>query len=1133
MGRHPKRILVCILLLFLFTSFLQVVRVSAEDVYTLTIIKVGNGDVTLDPPGGTYSLNDVVQLTANPADGWSFTGWSGDLSGSDNPESVTMDANKTVTVTFTQDEYTLTISYDGSGNGMVTKDPDQETYTYGTVVTLTAVPDGDSEFAGWSGDLTGTELSKDITMDDAKTVVATFNLKEYTLTVNIVGSGSVSKNPDQATYAHGTVVSLDPEPALGWSFAGWSGDLSGSADPESITMDGDKTVTATFTENPPVQYSLTVASAHGSPSPAVGVHLYDSGASVTCDVTSPVIEGSTVWTCTGWTGTGSVVSGSGVTTTFSITQNSTITWNWVSSPVQYSLTVNVVGNGSVTKSPDQATYDYGTVVTLTPQPAVGWSFSGWSGDLSGSANPAAITMDGNKTVTATFTQNQYTLTLNIVGNGSVTKVPNQSTYTYGTVVTLTPVPATGWIFSSWSGDLSGSGVPGSVTINGHKVVTATFIQIEYSLTVTISPPAGGSVSSNKSAPYHYGDIVALTANPTLGYSFTGWSGDGVGSNTTRIVTVTRNMAVVASFTQNQYILTLNTIGSGFITKSPDQSTYTYGTVVTLTPVASLGWTFSGWSGDLSGSGVPESVTMNANKSITANFTQNVYTLNVSVNPPEGGSVTVNPSGGTYLSGTVVTLTPVASSGWVFSGWSGDLSGSGVPGSVIMDGNKSVTAIFVQTGYSLTVNVAPPAGGTVTANKSAPYYYGDVVMLTASPASGYSFAGWSGDGAAGGGGTWVVIITGNMAVTVSFMQNEYTLTVNIVGDGSVTKTPNQVTYVYGTVVTLTPVAAPGWVFSGWSGDLSGGGTSGSITMSGNKSVSATFVQGTFSLRVISAYGNPNPDVGRYSYSSGSYVTCSVSSPVNVGGKVWACIGWTGTGSVPSSGGGLSTTFSISEDSSITWVWKIVQVERKLTVVSAYGSPDPSVGDHAYSDGESVVCSVLSPVSENGTIWVCTGWTGNGSVPSSGSGNNVTFIVIQDSLITWLWSEGSPPLPPTLSGPVDGEFVSSNNVTFSWVGSVWATGYEIEINGSSRIEIVYSTSYSAYFDSGVHTWRVREFNSTGYGDWSLPRSFTVTVPLVGTEAYFISILFGALLATVLIAYVFVYLRFGFISKRRPPG
>ena len=72
---------------------------------------------------------------------------------------------------------------------------------------------------------------------------------------------------------------------------------------------------------------------------------------------------------------------------------------------EYTLTINTVGNGSVTKNPDQATYHYGDTVALTAIPAVGWSFDSWSGGLSGNTNPDTITIDGNETVTATFTMN--------------------------------------------------------------------------------------------------------------------------------------------------------------------------------------------------------------------------------------------------------------------------------------------------------------------------------------------------------------------------------------------------------------------------------------------------------------------------------------------------------------------------------------------------------------------------------------------------------------------------------------------------------------------------------------------------------------------------------------------------------
>lgn len=74
---------------------------------------------------------------------------------------------------------------------------------------------------------------------------------EFTLAVNVVGSGSVTKNPNQATYTYGTPVQLTAIPGDDWSFSGWSGALSGSTSPITIVMDGDKTVTATFIEDPP------------------------------------------------------------------------------------------------------------------------------------------------------------------------------------------------------------------------------------------------------------------------------------------------------------------------------------------------------------------------------------------------------------------------------------------------------------------------------------------------------------------------------------------------------------------------------------------------------------------------------------------------------------------------------------------------------------------------------------------------------------------------------------------------------------------------------------------------------------------------------------------------------------------
>jgi serine protease len=80
-------------------------------------------------------------------------------------------------------------------------------------------------------------------------------LRVRTLTVNIRGGGSVTRYPDQTAYAVGTEVSLAAVSEAGWTFAGWSGDLSGMTNPNSILMDAGKIVTATFTPEDPVPLS--------------------------------------------------------------------------------------------------------------------------------------------------------------------------------------------------------------------------------------------------------------------------------------------------------------------------------------------------------------------------------------------------------------------------------------------------------------------------------------------------------------------------------------------------------------------------------------------------------------------------------------------------------------------------------------------------------------------------------------------------------------------------------------------------------------------------------------------------------------------------------------------------------------
>jgi len=152
-----------------------------------------------------------------------------------------------------------------------------------------------------------------------------------------------------------------------------------------------------------------------------------------------------------------------------------------------------------------------------------------------------------------------------------------------------------------------------------------------------------------------------------------------------------------------YTLTtsVNPGGTGSVNASPapncNGTQYSSGTIVTLTANPNVGYAFDNWSGDASGSTNPTTITMNANKSVTANFVVQCYTLNKTASPSGGGSVNANPApncnGTQYNAGTNVTLTATANSGYSFFMWSGDLSGTTNPASVTMNSHKTITAYF--------------------------------------------------------------------------------------------------------------------------------------------------------------------------------------------------------------------------------------------------------------------------------------------------------------------------------------------------------------------------------------------------------------------------------------------------------
>ena len=218
----------------------------------------------------------------------------------------------------------------------------------------------------------------------------------------------------------------------------------------------------------------------------------------------------------------------------------------------------------------------------------------------------------------------------------------------------------------------------------------------YSLSIATSPSGTGLVTIvPPGGSYLSGTMVTLTAVPGPGYTFDHWSGDVSGSSPITTITVDSDKTATVHFKSTTYSLNVSVdpSGTGSVTLTPPGGNYASGTLVTLTAVPGPGYTFDRWSGAVSGSSPITTITLDSDKTATAHFKPITYSLNVSVDPPGAGSVTLTPLGGNYASGTLVTLIAVLGSGYTFDRWSGDVSGSSPITTATLDSEKSLTAHF--------------------------------------------------------------------------------------------------------------------------------------------------------------------------------------------------------------------------------------------------------------------------------------------------------------------------------------------------------------------------------------------------------------------------------------------------------
>ncbi len=352
----------------------------------LTVTATGEGSVDAAPQraNGVYAYGEEVTLTPKPKLGYIFAGWSGDLTGADNPAVIVMDKAKTIVANFVQSNPNSPISDDFSSCGLNT-----DLWTFEN-------PVGDGSYS-----TNGTQLLLNVPADTSHNIWNEGNrsvrVMQATQNVNFEIITKFDSAVTQRYQMQGILVEQNPN-----NFLRFETHYEGSSVKLYVArfVDGSPTalINNVLLNATPSYLRVTRVGPIWGFSFSHDGETWEAGGSFTHDMT---VTRSGVFGANH--GTPNAPAHTAIVDYFFNTAKPIVPEDG-GTPGTFTVTVNKVGQGNVTLSPAKTSYACGEKVTLSAAPANGWSFAGWSGDLSGAAPSQQLTVTRNHTITATFTQ---------------------------------------------------------------------------------------------------------------------------------------------------------------------------------------------------------------------------------------------------------------------------------------------------------------------------------------------------------------------------------------------------------------------------------------------------------------------------------------------------------------------------------------------------------------------------------------------------------------------------------------------------------------------------------------------------------------------------------------------------------
>ena len=415
----------------------------------------------------------------------------------------------------------------------------------------------------------------------------------------------------------------------------------------------------------------------------------------------------------------------------------------------------------------------------------------------------------------------------------------------------------------------------------------------YTITVSANPTNGGTVTGGGS--YNQGQSCTVSATANNGFTFTNWTENGsvVSTQANYTFTVTGNRNLVANFQgqQQSYTITVsaNPTNGGTVTGG---GSYNQGQQCTVSATPATGYTFLRWTenGSIVSTNANYTFTVTGNRNLVAQFQQQNYTISVSANPSNGGTVS---GGGAYHYGDNCTVIATPANGYTFLSWTenGNQVSTNATYTFTVTGNRTLVAQFQQQSYTITATANPTNGGTVTGGGT--FNYGQSCTLTATPATGYTFVRWTKNGMqVSTNATYTFTVTESAAYVAQFSLQSFTVSAsaNPTDGGTIT---GGGTFNYGQNCTLNATANTGYDFVNWTenGNVVSTNTHYNFSVTSNRTLVANFALKTFQISTTVDPSEGGTATGGGTFSYGDEVTITIEN-----NEDWAFQNWTENGVV---------------------------------------------------------------------------------------------------------------------------------------------------------------------------------------------------------------------------------------------